>query len=437
MPGGVGGVGGPDQAHGLEVGVGAEPGGAVVGGRHRHRPAPRFRPLGGAGQLGGDRLVRGGGGGGEVPGAAVAVGLGVGERPVDGDAAMVRGLLVGGGPDQRVAERQPRRRHRDQAGPLGRGQVVGGHTDRRHRPQDHVEAGGAVGGRHLQGEPRRLGEPRDLRPERLLHPPGHLQRGHLLGQVDRARVLGRPVAGAQLDQRQRVAAGLGQHPGAQRSGQARRLPVEQVGGGLGRQARDLDRRDPGRGERHRAVAGGEQDRHGVGLEPAGGEQEGVGRAPIEPLGVVDHDQQRRLGAQLGEEAQRAGADQEPAGRRALGQAERRAQRRGLGAGQAVEAVEERVQQQVEGPEGQLGLRLDPDASQHPHPTRRPDGVVEQRRLPDPGVAPQHQRPAAPLPGRGEQAVDRRLLVLTSHELGQRPSSISAPGEGSSLPRRVG
>src|SRR5690606_41988466 len=54
--------------------------------------------------LGGDLLVRGQRRGRAVPGAAVGVGGGVGERPVDRDAARGDGAVVGGRPDQRVPE---------------------------------------------------------------------------------------------------------------------------------------------------------------------------------------------------------------------------------------------------------------------------------------------------------------------------------------------
>jgi hypothetical protein len=66
---------------------------------------------------------------------------------------------------------------------------------------------------------------------------------------------------------------------------------------------------------------------------------------------------------------------------------------------------------VQAGERQLHLRFHPGHPDQPHIGRRPGHVLKQRRLADPGLAPQHQRPPASGPQIPEQAVKRRALLL--------------------------
>ena len=61
-------------------------------------------------------------------------------------------------------------------------------------------------------------------------------------------------------------------------------------------------------------------------------------------------------------------------------------------------------------EGQLDIRLDPHRPDDGGIRRRSDQVFQQRRLSDPGLAPQHQRPALTAPDRRDQLIQQRALL---------------------------
>jgi len=71
------------------------------------------------------------------------------------------------------------------------------------------------------------------------------------------------------------------------------------------------------------------------VQPPGHESERPQGFPVEPLGVVDHDQARRLG----EQGQRGEADQVEVGRRPVGEAAGHLESGPLSGGQAVAAGE--------------------------------------------------------------------------------------------------
>ena len=113
------------------------------------------------------------------------------------------------------------------------------------------------------------------------------------------------------------------------------------------------------------------DEHGdrIGLQAPRHEYERIGRRAVEPVGVVDHAQQRLRVRGRRQQAQDGHGDEE-AVLDALGrQPEGAPQRRGLHVGQLVGAVEHGPQQLVQAGEGQLGLGLDAGAGEHPHAVR--------------------------------------------------------------------
>ena len=113
-------------------------------------------------------------------------------------------------------------------------------------------------------------------------------------------------------------------------------------------------------------------------------------APIEPLRVVDHAEQRALGRGLGQQAEHGQPDQEAVRRRTGAQAEGRAERILLRRGNVVEPVQQRRAQLVQAGEGQLRLRLDACRPDHPAAGRLAHQVLQQRRLADPGLPADHQ-----------------------------------------------
>ena len=221
-----------------------------------------------------------------------------------------------------------------------------------------------------------------------------------------AQLLGGQGLG-QFGHRKRVAQRAAQHPVADLGGDrhVRPLGEQRVGGGLV-EAREPQRRKARRVERpERVVARGEEHGDAFGLDATRDEGERVGARAVQPLGVVDHAQHRRVGGRLGEQVQHGQRQQPAIGARDGSESERTPDRRTLGVGQEVDEVAHREQQPVQARERQLGLGLDAGAAQDPHPGREACGVGEQGRLPDPGLTAQHQRPAVTRAGRRDQFVD--------------------------------
>ena len=154
----------------------------------------------------------------------------------------------------------------------------------------------------------------------------------------------------------------------------------------------------------------EHEPHRLGQQAAGHEAERQRRGLVQPLRVVDDAQQGTFLRGLGQQAEHGQADQEPIRRRPRGQAEDRPQRVTLRAGQPVDTIEQRYAQLVQARERQLHLGLDPDGPLDGQVRRRCDQVLQQRRLPDPRLAANHQRPTRAPADVLDQAVQQSALV---------------------------
>ena len=150
------------------------------------------------------------------------------------------------------------------------------------------------------------------------------------------------------------------------------------------------------------------------MEPPGDEHQGLGRGPVQRLGVVDQAEQRPLFSHLGQQAEDAQLDQEPA-RLGVHQPERPPQGVGLGRGQPAQPVHDRPQQLLEAGEGELGLGPGARRAEYPQVAGRLGRVGEQGALADPGLAPNHQGAATPGACLGEQAGDEPALLAPSKE----------------------
>ena len=153
----------------------------------------------------------------------------------------------------------------------------------------------------------------------------------------------------------------------------------------------------------------------LGQQPARHERQRLRRGAVEPLGVVDQADQRLLAPDLGQQPEQRQADQEAIRRRARAQAERGAQRVALGVGQRVEPVEHRRAQLLQRGERQPGLGLHARGARDAAIGRPLGHVGQQRRLADPRLAAQHQRPALAGAHRVQQPVERFALAVTAQE----------------------
>ena len=90
-------------------------------------------------------------------------------------------------------------------------------------------------------------------------------------------------------------------------------------------------------------------------------------------------------------------------------------------------LEERPEQLEQPRELKLCLGFDAERAHHGHALGLLDGVLEQRRLADPGLSADDECVAAPAPGALEQLVDEGALVLAADE--QDPSEARPPARG--------
>lgn len=314
----------------------AEPGGPLVGGGRGGVSTAITGPYGGALQFGGHLLVGACRRHGQMPGAPVGV-VGpvqrLGQGLVYGQAQTGRDSLIDGGPDQGMPEGHGPRVDQDQSRSLRRVQILKEVSEAGRGPQHHIQVAGVLGRGHRQQPLRRLGQHPDLAEEGILDPAGERQR----------RTVGRR-RGGQFDQRERVASRLGQQAVTDGgidgdAGACGGVQQRRRGGDVQPLHRQL--RYSRRGER---LTCGEDQYDAFGVQPPRGEQQRVGRGPVQPLRVVHQHQQRAVLGQLRQQGEHRQADQQPVARLHGGEAEGGAQRPFLMLGQRSHLVEYRPQQ---------------------------------------------------------------------------------------------
>ncbi|GAB3994940.1 hypothetical protein GCM10029992_10840 [Glycomyces albus] len=291
---------------------------------------------------------------------------------------------------------------------------------------DHGGLSGLLGGGDQQQGAGGLGEGDDALGERLLDAGGG--RVAAVGGVD--GVDGVLVVGRrQFQERERVALGQAQDPVAAGEGDGLgagvqdrpgRLVVERAEGHLG----DAGGREVG-GE---AVADDQDHRDRLRRQAPGGEQEGVGGVAVEPVGVVDDDVQGLVGRGLDQEVQHGQADLEPldAGG-ALAHAQGGAEGFGLGGREAVDVLQQRVEQHLESGVGPGVLGFDAEGAQDGEAVGQVDGGVGDRGLADAGFAADDQCAAVADAGAVEEGVDGLQFRVASVE--DRPGRCGGAGGG--------
>ena len=206
-------------------------------------------------------------------------------------------------------------------------------------------------------------------------------------------------SGAELDQRQRVAAGLGDEP----------VLNALVHRTLGHRRQQLAGR--GRGQPlDRQLVQAVEGQPPSGRLPDGEEGQHLGRLLVQPLCVVHDAHQGDRGRGVGQQRQDRQADQHPSGRGGRAQAEDGLQRLALGGGQRLQLVETPGDQLLHSGVGEFHLGLDAGDPFESQPFRDAGRVLEQGGLADSHTAAQHQRPATTGPHIGERLVDERALA---------------------------
>jgi hypothetical protein len=336
-----------------------------------------------------------------VPGAPVGVAAqGVGQCPVGGAALGAGGRAVDRRTHQRVIQREHVAVDAQQAGLLDRVEGIVTGVEAAGSVPDHGQPGGVVGRGYQQESLRGPGQPLVPVEERPFDTTGERQ---LLRQRGPAGQLVSGQHPGQLAERQRIAAGGGDelipHCGVH---VPRRVAAEQLAGSLAAQpaqgeARQLAGVEAGRD----AVARGEQQGDPFGLQPAGDEQQRIGRGLVEPVGIVGDHEDRALPGGAVEQAEGSEEGEEPVAL-ALDLTKGRLQRGPLRRRKAAHALAQRPQQPLQRGERQRGLRLDTLSAEHRHVSGRRGRVGQQRRLSAAGHAADHECAAGRPTGSLEQ-----------------------------------
>ena len=338
-----------------------------------------------------------------MPGAAVRIELRIGhvrQRAVRVLSLLQRRRPVCHRAHQRVTKPHPST-ELQQAGLGGRRRSLGRDSETLGCPPHQQRFADRIGRCELQ-QPPGLGRKRvEPPPEALLDASRERYRA---GESEPARQLRRRQSLHQLQQRQRVAARLGDdliaHPRVQGRGQHR---VQKRARIALAQTLDHDLRHSRQIVARRARREHQADRFR--LHAARDEREHLRRRAIEPLLVIHQADQRLLLGHVGEQGQGREGDEEPIRRRPGADAERGLQRIALRHREALEAIQHRREQLMQPGEGELHLRLDAGGTHHAAARRLLDHVFQQRRLAHARLAAHDQRPALARANRFDQPVE--------------------------------
>ena len=188
-----------------------------------------------------------------------------------------------------------------------------------------------------QQPPRVAREPRQPPPEALLDPGGQRQRS---GQAETAGELGGGQPAGELQERERIAARLGDDPLEHRFVKScREDGLQERSCITAAQLIDLELRKPGQASAQ--LTRRKNKRDPLGKQAAGDERERSARCVVEPLRVVDHAEERLPLGGFGDEAENRKPDEERARRLSPTQPERDAKRIALRARKAFDELEER------------------------------------------------------------------------------------------------
>ena len=162
------------------------------------------------------------------------------------------------------------------------------------------------------------------------------------------------------------------------------------------------------------IAGGEQQDDRLRLDAPGDERDDVAGRGVEPVSVLDDEQERRHCRSVGEELEDAERDQKCVGSRSRLDAERHPEGGALWRRQRLGPAQYGPEQLVEAGEGEPRLRLDRRRREDREPLARcvAARLGEKRRLADARLALQHQR--------GPAVADTIHESMDTSELGSPP-----------------
>ena len=150
-----------------------------------------------------------------------------------------------------------------------------------------------------------------------------------------------------------------------------------------------------------------RDEHGhpVGVEPAHGKEQGLRRARVEPVRIVDDDEQRGVLSGLQDQTERTRRNREGVSGDGRPEGQRTLESGRLRRGKSIDPAEQRPEQLRQSGEGELGFRLDAAGLDDGQPVCSFAGVPEQGGLADPRVPTKDEHAAFAAACPLEQPVD--------------------------------
>jgi hypothetical protein len=332
------------------------------------------------------------------------------EGPVRIASLRGRRAVIQGSANEGMVESDLGPVHADEVGFFCTNEVRRVGTQRAAGSFDKGHGAGVIGGRDEQSPTRSLTEDKCATGERSLD-----------SRPDTKRLLQRCAAAKlcvaqrcwKLEQRERVSTRQLDEP-------LNRVGIygvfEQGGGIVTFEPGKHELLDAGPFERHLLpVTRGEDQRYRIVVQPSGCEHERITRRRVQPMGVVDQYEQHLLAGPGRQQRERRGAEGKTVDRAARPESECTPNELLLRLGQLVQTTEQRTKHIGEACEGQLELALHagrPDNGGRPGALAR---VLEQRRLPDAGLATDRQSAAAGGRRLVEKTVDSRSLLPPPYE----------------------
>jgi hypothetical protein len=282
------------------------------------------------------------------------------------------------------------------------------------RPQHHRRVADGLGRTEEHHGLGRSGQRADSVEKALLEPCRHRTSGR---DAEAAGQLTGRRSTRKLQQCQWVAASFGHDPVDYVVVEA---PVdhrgEQAPGLVIGQTADYQLRQAGEGLILRRFAHREYERDRFAQQPSCNERQGLSRRSVEPLGVVDQAHQWTGFRDLGEQLKRGKANEKQVGRRAGPPTEGDFDRLPLGTGEVFQRSEHRSEKLLKRGKGEFRLSLRAGNVSQLASRRALSQILEQRRLPDPGLSAQHQRSASARPCARQQLAQYLLLAFATEQV---------------------
>jgi hypothetical protein len=169
------------------------------------------------------------------------------------------------------------------------------------------------------------------------------------------------------------------------------------------------------------LAGGEQDRDPLREEPASEERKRARRRIVQPLGVVDHAEQRAAHGRLRQQTEYREPDEERLRCRPNAASERDREGLALGIGQALGRLDHRGTQLLKGGIRKLHLPFHPSGANDREVVAELNREVEESGLARAGLSVKHQRRAVSGARVIQQALEDLSLPLSAeHRPSQQP-----------------